>query len=97
MRIFRQQRALDRLEDCFKTQAALLSDLQREYKALDLEFTNLYDKVSRQMSRMAKRYAVDTKENGEDLALGPQDEEEPTTDAISAKILARRNRGFLAQ
>jgi len=68
----------------------MVSDLQRENKKLDLEFTELYDKVSRQMSRMAKRYAVDQKENGG----APLDESEPDAppgiDAISASILRRR-------
>jgi len=95
MGVFRQQKAIDRLEDRLATQAALISDLHRDYKSLDLEFTNLFDKVSRQMSRMAKRYAVDAKENGVDPEPDPPVSDELGMDPISAQIHARRNRMYL--
>jgi len=59
-------------------------------RALELEWIETYDKVARQMSRMAKRYAVDHAE------ITPASEPETTggdgnrMDSISAKILARR-------
>ena len=97
MGVFRQQKAIDRLEDRLHTQADLLSELQRSYKTLDLEFTNLFDKVSRQMSRMAKRYAVDSKES-QDLTPPITDGEEVNdTDPISEAIHSLRSRGFLTR
>jgi len=97
MSVFRQKKALERLEDRLQRTEQLCADLDRENKKLDLEFTDLYDKVRRQMSRMAKRYAVDSKESQD---LGPPiiDGSPPQeTDLISAEIHARRNRGFIAQ
>ncbi len=93
MGIWRHQRTLDRLEDRLRATEVKCDDLERARKGLDMEFTELYDKVSHQMSRMAKRYSR-AKANGEDL----QEEEataEPDSgiDPISAKILDRRNRG----
>ena len=93
MAIWRHQRTLDRLEDRLRSQEIKSDDLERSNKKLDMEFTELYDKVSHQMSRMAKRYSR-AKANGEDL----HEEETPVDpgpqiDPISAKILDRRNRG----
>ena len=87
MSIFSQQKAIDRLSDRLTGIEDTCSDLQRDRRKLDLEFTELYDKVSRQMSRMAKRYAVDQKENGEQ-----QIDEIPDDglDPISRSIMLRR-------
>jgi len=67
-----------------------VEDLERGRKALDLEFTELYDKVSHQMSRMAKRYSAAAKTNGaepeESLEAGPFDHLDP----ISRSIMLRR-------
>ena len=65
-------------------------DLQTANKHLELEWEELYDKVRRQMARMSKRYAVDVKEELGDPTLNNDDTALPTTDPISAKILARR-------
>jgi len=97
MRLWQTQKALDRLEDRLKATEDLCSALSRSSRKLDLEFTELYDKVRHQMSRMAKRYAVDLKDNGLDAPDGGNDGNEPSSDPISEKILARRNRGFLQQ
>ena len=95
--MWKHQKAIERLEDRLRRQEDLCSDLSRDSKKLDLEFTDLYDKVRRQMSRMAKRYAVDLKDNGLDVPESPVDEPASSTDPISDKILARRTRGFLQQ
>lgn len=71
----------------------LVADLQRELKKLDLEFTDLYDKVRRQMGRMAKRYALDAKERDDPEDPEPVDEVEDGLDPISRKILLRRAGG----
>ena len=97
MGIWRQQKAFDRLEDRLQRTEQLCADLDRENKKLDLEFTDLYDKVRRQMSRMAKRYAVDQKENGEIIAPDLDNSPSDSSDPISEAIHARRKTGFLAQ
>ncbi len=96
MGVFRTQKALDRLEDRLHRTEQLCADLDRTGKKLNLEFIELYDKVSRQMSRMAKRYAVDLKEL-EDQTPPTTDGEDPNgSDPISEGIHARRTRMFLA-
>jgi len=93
MGIFATDRAVDRLEDRIRSLELKCDDLERAKKSLDMEFTELYDKVSHQMSRMAKRYSR-AKTNGDELPPEePVTESGPTIDPISAKILDRRNRG----
>lgn len=87
MSFWGQQRAIDRLYDRLKTVSDDVADLQRGSRKLDLEFTELYDKVRHQMSRMAKRDAVAAKINGEDEALDPVDD---GIDPISRSIMLRR-------
>ena len=90
MSVFRLQKAFDRLEDRLQRTEQLCADLDRENKKLDLEFTDLYDKVRRQMSRMAKRYAVDQKENGEDFEQPSAEDTTDSIDPISKSIMLRR-------
>jgi len=97
MGLFATNKAIDRLSDGLKRLADDVSDLQRDRKKLDLEFTDLYDKVRHQMSRMAKRDAQATKANGEIPPLGGEVLEEDELDPISAKIHARRTGGFLTR
>jgi len=97
MSIFAQQKAIDRLSDGLKRLADDVADLQRDRKKLDLEFTDLYDKVRHQMSRMAKRDAHATKANGDIPPLGGEVLEDDEMDPISAKIHARRTGGFLTR
>ncbi len=93
MSVFQRQKALDRLEDRLRSLEIKCDDLERAKKSLDMEFTELYDKVSHQMSRMAKRYARAEKEtlNDEEPEIPAGDM--PTVDPISARILRRRNAG----
>ena len=93
MGIFATNKAVDRLEDRLRSLEIKCDDLERAKKSLDMEFTELYDKVSHQMSRMAKRYSR-AKVNGDEAQEEmPLPESGPTIDPISAKILDRRNRG----
>jgi len=66
------------------------ADLQRAKRSLELEFTELYDKVRHQMSRMAKRDAA-ARKNGEDV---PDVDAPPDPlghlDPISKSIMLRR-------
>jgi chromosome segregation ATPase len=90
MDVFRTAKAIDRLEDRLARVETVASDLGREARKLELEFTDLYDKVRHQMSRMAKRDALARKGNGDDPQpiLNPETGEE--MDPISASIHARR-------
>jgi len=92
MGLFAQQKTLDRLEDRLRSLELKCDDLERAKKGLDMEFTELYDKVSHQMSRMAKRYARAEKLNGQELDSEPLNEPDSDVDPISKSILARRAR-----
>jgi len=87
MSLFRANIALERLEDRIAKQEALSDDLAREVRGLKLEYVELYDKVRHQMSRMAKRAAVDNRER---LELEEEEVTEDGVDPISRNILALR-------
>jgi len=90
MSVWRQQKTLDRLEDRLRSLELKCDDLERSNKGLNLEYIELYDKVSHQMSRMAKRYSR-AKANGEELPeVEPTLEPDDGVDPISRSILARR-------
>ena len=90
MSIFGNNTAADRLEERLATVENLCADLQRAKRSLELEFTELYDKVRHQMSRMAKRDAA-ARQNGEDI---PEEDAPPDPyahlDPISKSIMLRR-------
>jgi len=90
MIIFARQKALERLEDRLAVVADLCATLERDNRNLKLEFVELYDKVSHQMSRMAKRAAVHEKENGEDVLPLPPDDPYVHLDPVSRSIMMRR-------
>jgi len=90
MGVFRQQRTIDRLEDRLRSLELKCDDLERAKKSLDLEFTELYDKVSHQMSRMAKRYARAEKAGELEPEIDPNNEPSDTVDPISQSIMMRR-------
>jgi len=97
MSIFAQQKTFDRLEDRLRALELKCEGLERAKKGLDMEFTELYDKVSHQMSRMSKRHAAAQKANGPDPEEIPDNETSLGSDPISEAIHARRSRGFLSQ
>ncbi len=86
--------ALERLEERFEALADAQADLERQYRKLQLEWVETYDKVRHQLSRMAKRGTLPG-----DTPPGPNDapvvQDEPGMDPVSAKIHERRNRSFL--
>jgi len=92
MGVFGQQKAIERLDDRLVRVENQCATVERELKKLDLEFTDLYDKVRRQMSRMAKRYAVDQKENGEQIVPDQEPSHSDSLDPISRSIMLRRAR-----
>ena len=92
MGLFAQQKTIDRLEDRLRSLELKCDDLERAKKSLDMEFTELYDKVSHQMSRMAKRYARAEKEPGDPLDVPENSSDFPGADPISRSIMMRRAR-----
>lgn len=90
MGIFATNKAVERLRDRLETLEVLCGELERDRRKLDLEFTDLYDKVRRQMSRMAKRAAVDDKGNGFDNEAEQVPEHLQHLDPISRSIMVRR-------
>ncbi len=97
MSVWRQQKTIDRLEDRLRSLEIKCDDLERAKKGLDMEFTELYDKVSHQMSRMAKRYARAEKLNGEPSEVSSSTQSEDTLDPISKSIMMRRARQVTGQ
>jgi len=87
MGLFSDTKALERLEDRMAKLEVLCDDLARLGKRQELEYIELYDKVRHQMSRMAKRHAVASRELVEEEMV---EEEVDGVDPISKAILARR-------
>jgi len=92
MGVWRQQKAIDRLEDRLRSLEIKCDDLERAKKGLNMEFTELYDKVSHQMSRMAKRYARAEKAGELETESEPSNDAFPGSDPISKSIMMRRAR-----
>ena len=90
MGLFATQRTLDRLEDRIRSLELKCDDLERSNKSLNLEYIELYDKVSHQMSRMAKRYSRAKVNGDEPPEVDPTPEPDDGIDPISRSILARR-------
>ncbi len=86
----RTSRALDRLSDRMQGIEDRCTDLERTSRKLDLEFTELYDKVSHQMGRMAKRYATRAQADANGPDELAQDDRFPGADPISKSIMLRR-------
>jgi len=90
MAVFVKSKAVDRLEDRLRALETKFDDLDRLNRKLDLEFTELYDKVRHQMSRMAKRDALARKNDSDPAELETDDLPFPDADPISRSILLRR-------
>jgi len=86
--------AIERLEDNCRALTASVDELKSANKRLELEWTETYDKIRHQLSRMARRGDLS---NGKDKTeiVDPEANDEPVLDHISEKIHARRMRGFL--
>jgi len=93
MGLFATNKAVERLKDRLETLEVLTGELERDRRKLDLEFTDLYDKVRHQMARMAKRASVVTAAEGN----GELEEQVPDQfahlDPISRSIMLRRAGG----
>jgi len=90
MALFWKPKAFFPLDDRLRALELKYDDLDRTNRKLDLEFTELYDKVRHQMSRMAKRDAL-ARKNDDDPPEELQDDLPfPDADPISRSILLRR-------
>jgi len=87
MGLFGDTSALERLESRIATLEQLCADSERTVRSLKLEYVELYDKVRHQMSRMAKRSAVDEQFRNDAEVI---EEVDDGIDPISRDILARR-------
>jgi len=90
MALFATPKALDRLHDRLRLAEDDVADLKRASRKLDLEFTELYDKVSHQLGRMAKRYAARAAADTPDLNDEPVPEALTREQTISQSIMLRR-------
>jgi len=87
-------RAAERLEDRFVVLTTQVNELESANKRLQLEWTETYDKVRHQLSRMARRGDL-PKGNGTEEIVDDAAPGEPKLDPISQKIHDRRNRSYL--
>jgi len=87
MSLFGNNTAVERLDNRLAKIETLCADLERENRKLGLEYIELYDKVKRQMSRMAKRSAVDLAEINDVPVI---EEVDDGLDPISRSIMLRR-------
>ena len=88
--------AVERLSDSLLSLKERVADLESASKKLELEWTETYDKIRHQLSRMARRGDLS---NGKDPVeiVAPGESDEPEMDPISAKIHARRSRTFIGR
>jgi len=93
MGIFATNKAVERLKDRLETLEVLTGELERDRRKLDLEFTDLYDKVRHQMARMAKRAAVVSAAEGNGELEPEVPEHLQHLDPVSRSIMMRRSKG----
>jgi len=98
--VFRSEKqakiAIKRLENRIGDLQEKVHNLESGQKRLELEWIETYDKVRHQLSRMARRGSLSNGKGPVDIV--PEEvSEEVGMDAISAKIHARRNHGFLGR
>jgi len=100
MPLFRSEKrailAIERLDNRLKELTSDVQALQAANKRLELEWTETYDKVRHQMSRMARRGDLPPTDAGKP-EVGAGNSETDGMDPISAGIHARRNSSFLGR
>lgn len=94
MSIFANNKALRTLANRLEALSTEVRELKTAHKHLELEWEELYDKVRHQMSRMSRRAKLEPLDSEEKLPGNSNDSLADSLDPISAKILARRNRGI---
>ena len=93
MSIFATSKAVASLAFRLGELSVEVRELKTAHKHLEMEWDELYDKVRHQMARMSRRAKLEPLTNGEELEETPDNTDSLSVDPISAKILARRNRG----
>jgi len=93
MGLFATNKAVERLKDRLETLEVLTGELERDRRKLDLEFTDLYDKVRHQMARMAKRASVVAAAEGNGELEEPIPDNLSHLDPVSRSIMMRRAKG----
>ena len=88
--------AVERLQDSLHALRERVDTLESASKKLELEWTETYDKIRHQLSRMARRGDLSNGKAPPEIDP-PEGAEEPEMDPISAKIHARRNRTFIGR
>lgn len=86
----RKNKAAERLEEDLWQLKKRVAELETANRKLELEWTDLYDKVRRQMSRMAKRYAVDKREAETETDISSENSHLDHLDPVSRSIMLRR-------
>lgn len=92
--MWKQQKRVEMLEEDLRALRNKVETLESKGRSLELEYVDLYDKVKRQMSRMAKRYAVDQSENETTNPPTNADSRLDGLDPVSKSIMLRRARQF---
>ena len=87
MSIFGEKKAVREVQEDLWKLRNQVDQLESQVKISKLEATEVYDKTMRLMHRMAKRYVVDQKENGELVEVTEPDD---GLDPISRSIMLRR-------
>lgn len=82
------------LEEDLRALQRVVADQESKGRSLELEYVELYDKVKRQMSRMAKRYEVDAKENETTNPPISNASHLDGLDPVSRSIMLRRARQY---
>ena len=90
MSVFADKKRLGILEEDLCALRRRIDELESGAKLAKLESAEVYEKTLRLMQRMAKRYAVDIKENGGDPPEIPGNSPLDSLDPISRSIMLRR-------
>ena len=90
MSVFADKKRFGALEEDLRTLRKRIDELESGARLGKLESAEVYEKTLRLMQRMAKRYAVDIKENGGDPPEIPGTSPLDSLDPISRSIMLRR-------
>jgi len=88
--------AIERLENSMVELKTNVNELKAANKRLELEWTETYDKIRHQLSRMARRGDLAKETIAQEIEPANASDE-PLMDPISQSIHARRNRSFIGR
>jgi len=93
MSVFGDKKRLGTVEEDLCALRRRIDELESRARIGKLEAAEVYDKTLRLMQRMAKRYAVDLKENGAETPVDLDTSPSVGSDPISRSIMVRRAMG----